>query len=72
MATSQLNVHFLKPALPGGTVRATGCLISRGSRQDVAEAVLLDEHDRCLAHATGTFMKVYGVDMPLQGAKAKL
>ena len=52
-----LQTRFLRPVRAGqGPVRAEGTVLARGSRTATAEARLLDEQDRLLAHATSTCM----------------
>ncbi|MFF0287957.1 PaaI family thioesterase [Streptomyces sp. NPDC005262] len=52
-----LTVKFLRPVtVDTGRIRAVGTLISSGRRTALAEARLIDETDRLLAHATSTCM----------------
>ncbi|MFE7791769.1 PaaI family thioesterase [Streptomyces sp. NPDC057460] len=52
-----LTVKFLRPVtVDTGRIRAVGTVISSGRRTALAEARLLDEKDRLLAHATSTCM----------------
>ncbi|MEU6141862.1 PaaI family thioesterase [Streptomyces sp. NPDC047081] len=52
-----LAVKFLRPVTADmGKVRAVGSVLSSGRRTALAEARLLDESDRLLAHATSTCM----------------
>ncbi|WP_392673356.1 PaaI family thioesterase [Streptomyces sp. LN785] len=52
-----LTVKFLRPVtVDTGRIRAVGTVISGGRRTALAEARLLDEKDRLLAHATSTCM----------------
>ncbi|MCI3270545.1 PaaI family thioesterase [Streptomyces cylindrosporus] len=52
-----LAVKFLRPVKADmGKVRAVGSVLSSGRRTALAEARLLDEADRLLAHATSTCM----------------
>ena len=62
VATSEMTVHFLKPA-KGMALRAVGQLIKSGKRQDVVEARLYDEQDRLIGHAVGTFVVLPNVAM---------
>jgi uncharacterized protein (TIGR00369 family) len=55
IATSELSIHFLRPATHT-SLRATGRLIKSGKRQDVAEMHLYDGQDRLIGHAVGTFV----------------
>jgi len=53
--TAQLNVHYLRSMQPGmGTVRATGTVVHRGRKQSTAEAKLVDDRGRLLAHGSTT------------------
>jgi len=59
--TAQLNLHYLRPMLPGmGLVRAVGTVLHRGRRQSTAEGRLLDAEDRLLAHGTTTCLVLDG------------
>jgi len=59
--TAQLNLHYLRPMLPGmGLVRAVGTVLHRGRRQCTAEGRLLDAEDRLLAHGTTTCLVLDG------------
>ncbi|MET8326573.1 PaaI family thioesterase [Streptomyces sp. NPDC005181] len=52
-----LTVKFLRPiTVDTGKIRAVGTVVSSGRRTALAEARLLDEADRLLAHATSTCM----------------
>ncbi|MDF6045640.1 PaaI family thioesterase [Streptomyces sp. JH14] len=52
-----LTVKFLRPiTVDTGRIRSVGTVISSGRRTALAEARLLDEADRPLAHATSTCM----------------
>ncbi|MFE9863549.1 PaaI family thioesterase [Streptomyces sp. NPDC005506] len=52
-----LTVKFLRPvSVDTGRIRAVGTVTSSGRRTALAEARLLDEKDRLLAHATSTCM----------------
>jgi uncharacterized protein (TIGR00369 family) len=52
-----LAVKFLRPVtVDTGRVRAVGTVLSSGRRTALAEARLLDDEDRLLAHATSTCM----------------
>lgn len=53
--TAQLNLHYLRSMQPGmGRVRAIGTVLHRGRKQSTAEARLLDDKGRLLAHGTTT------------------
>jgi len=53
--TAQLNLHYLRSMQPGmGPVRATGTVIHRGRKQSTAEAKLVDDRGRLLAHGSTT------------------
>lgn len=59
--TAQLNVHYLRPMMPGmGPVRATGRVIHRGRTQSTAEAKLVDSNGKLIAHATTTCLILGG------------
>lgn len=50
-----LSVKFLRPITAHtGTIRAIGTVLKRGRRTALAQAELLDAHDRLLAHATSS------------------
>jgi uncharacterized protein (TIGR00369 family) len=50
-----LNTRFLRPVtVASGLIRCEGEVIARGSRTATAQARLVDENDRLLAHATST------------------
>lgn len=50
-----LSVKFLRPmTVDTGRVRAVGTVVNRGRRTGLAQAELLDERDRLLAHATSS------------------
>ncbi|MDN3029494.1 PaaI family thioesterase [Streptomyces sp. S.PB5] len=52
-----LNVKFLKRmTVETGRVRAIGTIVSRGRQTALAEARLVDDKDRLLAHATSSCM----------------
>ncbi|PUA81125.1 aromatic compound degradation protein PaaI [Nocardioides currus] len=52
-----LSVKFLRPVtLESGQVTCVGKVLSRGRRTALAEAQLVDEDDRLLAHATSSCM----------------
>ncbi|MEZ0579500.1 PaaI family thioesterase [Nocardioides sp. MH1] len=53
--TAQLNLHYLRPMLPGtGPVRATGTVVHRGRKQATAEGRLVDGAGKVIAHGTTT------------------
>lgn len=53
--TAQLNLHYLRPMLPGmGPVRATGTVIHRGRKQATAEGRLVGPDGKVIAHGTTT------------------
>jgi uncharacterized protein (TIGR00369 family) len=53
LATSELSLHFLRPARPDSeAVLARGRLLQAGRSQGVTEATLEDARGRLLAHAT--------------------
>ncbi|MGW2616891.1 PaaI family thioesterase [Streptomyces sp. NPDC001500] len=50
-----LTVKFLRPiTVETGTVRAVGTVVNQGRRTALAQAQLIDERDRLLAHATSS------------------
>ncbi|MFH9553358.1 PaaI family thioesterase [Streptomyces sp. NPDC017435] len=52
-----LTVKFLRPiTVDTGPVRAIGTVVNRGRQTALAQAQLLDEKDRLLAHATSSCM----------------
>ncbi|WP_363324310.1 PaaI family thioesterase [uncultured Nocardioides sp.] len=54
---SDLTVKFLRPATEAsGRLRAVGRVVSRGRRTALAEAQLVDEAGRLVAHATSSCM----------------
>jgi len=55
IATSEMSVHFLRPARRVG-LRAVGEVMKAGRRQDVAQMHLWDEAGELVGHATGTFL----------------
>lgn len=63
LATAEMSIHFLAP-VQCTSLRAVGCLIKQGRRQDVAEMCLYDGEGRLVGHATGTFIVL--PDVPLQ------
>lgn len=62
LATAEMSVHFLAPA-ERTPLRATGRLIKRGRRQDIAEMRLYDGEGRLVGHATGTFIVLPNVSL---------
>lgn len=62
LATAEMSVHFLAPA-ERTSLRATGQLIKRGRRQDIAEMRLYDGEGRLVGHATGTFIVLPNVPL---------
>jgi len=59
--TAQLNLHYLRSMQPGmGRVRATGTVLHRGRKQSTAEARLVDDKGRLLAHGTTTCLILGG------------
>lgn len=55
IATSELSIHFLKPAMKTD-LKAVGRLLKGGKRQDIAEAHLYDGSGELVGHGVGTFM----------------
>ncbi len=62
IATSELSIHFLKPAMHT-SLRAVGRMIKSGKRQDVAEMHLYDGEGRLIGHAVGTFVVLPNVPL---------
>ena len=62
LATAEMSVHFLAVA-ERTSLRATGRLIKRGKRQDIAEMRLYDAEGRLVGHATGTFIVLPSVPL---------
>lgn len=53
--TVQLNVNYVRPAMPdGGTLRAEGVALHVGTTIGTSEARLYDERGKMIAHATST------------------
>jgi len=55
VATSELTIHFLRPA-ERTSLRAVGRMVKSGKRQDIAEAHLYDGRERLVGQAVGTFV----------------
>lgn len=55
--TSNLTVHFLRPAV-GQALYAKGEIIRSGRMQDVVSSQVWDTSERLIAHAVGTFVAV--------------
>jgi len=62
--TVDMGVHYLRPA-PAGRVRSSGRAIRVGSQIAYAEADVIDEQDRLLARATGTYLVGERADSPV-------
>jgi uncharacterized protein (TIGR00369 family) len=62
LATSQMSIHLLLP-VERAPLRAVGCLIKHGKRQDVAEMRLYDGEGHLVGHATGTFIVLSSVPL---------
>jgi len=54
-STIELKINYFRPALKG-QLRCLTRVINKGSRIGVMESDVLDEQDRLLARAMGTFM----------------
>jgi uncharacterized protein (TIGR00369 family) len=68
--TVDLHTTFLRPVTAAsGRVTAEGSVLSRGARTALAEARLLDERGRLLAHATSTCL-IFDLTPPSGGAPA--
>lgn len=63
VATTELTVHLLRPALRTD-LRATGELLKVGKRQGVARMECRDSQGQLVAHGVGTF--VYLDNLPLE------
>ncbi|MDE2481980.1 MAG: PaaI family thioesterase [bacterium] len=65
--TIDLNVHFVRPLFPSGArIRAEGSALHVGTTVATAEARLLDERDRLIAHATTSLAIIDAVAMTTQ------
>ncbi|MEB2346261.1 MAG: PaaI family thioesterase [Deltaproteobacteria bacterium] len=53
-ATVELKINYFRP-VQGGTIRAFGRCVQRTRSLAYAEGEILDEQDKMLARATGTF-----------------
>jgi uncharacterized protein (TIGR00369 family) len=53
--TSEISVHFLRPAVETG-LRAQGEMLKKSRRQAVAQMHCWDEAEALVAHGTGTFL----------------
>lgn len=62
IATSEMSIHFLLPAARTA-LRAVGCVLKPGKRQDVVEMFLYDETQSLVGHAMGTFIVLPGVPL---------
>ena len=56
MLTSSFQIDFLRP-VQGGTLRAEGKVVSKGSSVFLAKSDLYDERGKLVATGKGTFMK---------------
>jgi uncharacterized protein (TIGR00369 family) len=63
VATSELTVHFLRPAAHT-SLRCVGKMIKAGKRQDIVEAHLYDGEDQWVGHGIGTFAVLPGIEIP--------
>jgi len=63
LVTSELSIHFLKPAVRT-SLRAVGQIIKSGKRQDIVEMRLYDGQDSLVGHAVGTFVVLS--DVPVE------
>lgn len=66
VATTELTVHLLRPALRTD-LRATGEILKTGKRQDVARMECRDSRGQLVAHGVGTF--VYLENLPIEPAE---
>lgn len=65
--TTQLHINYLKPCR-SGRVTAIGTAIHQGRRTGYGEATLVDDRDRMLARASGSFLIFPMADVGLLGA----
>jgi uncharacterized protein (TIGR00369 family) len=63
VATSELTVHFLRPAAHT-SLRCVGKMIKAGKRQDIVEANLYDGDGQLVGHGIGTFSVLSGLELP--------
>jgi uncharacterized protein (TIGR00369 family) len=56
--TRQLEVDFLRPVPSGAPIRLEGCVIRSEGRKSWAEARILNEAGKILAHGKGLFIEV--------------
>ena len=63
VATLDLNMNFIKPALSGTQVRAVGRVIHNGRQTMVVECDVLGANDGVLVKARGTFFVVGQFDI---------
>lgn len=54
-STIEVKINYFRPARPG-RLRCETRVVYQGSRTGALESEILDENDRLLARATGTFM----------------
>ena len=62
MVTSEMSIHFLKPAT-GRALKATARVIKQGNRQDIVEMFIHDDKGDLAGHATGTFVLLENLPM---------
>ncbi|MDF1556312.1 MAG: PaaI family thioesterase [Deferrisomatales bacterium] len=62
ITTSEMSVHFLKPAART-ELRAVGYPMQSGKRQDIVEAKVFDQQGQLCGHGVGTFMVLPSVPM---------
>jgi uncharacterized protein (TIGR00369 family) len=60
--TLDLHVEFVRPALTGATYRVEGTVAHGGKSRTVADASVLDDQDRLLCRAHGSFTPHRGYD----------
>lgn len=58
VVTSQMNVHFVRAAMLGETITATGRITHPGRRAVVCEATIVNAAGDLIALATGTYMTI--------------
>lgn|SRR5690606_16750036 len=68
MVTSDLSIHYLRPAMKTN-LRAIGQVIKRGQSNTVAEAKVYDSQNKLVAHAVGTIFMMRGFDVALKKSK---
>ena len=70
IATSELSMHFLKPAQEC-SLQAIGKIIQSGKRQDIVEMHIYDGNEQLVGHGTGTFILLPTILMGVEKLIAK-